>query len=602
MSIMFDDKRGKRLAFAVCGAVIFFALFFLLPPVQALFISAGERLKGRALNHEHWHRELSTVAVCVILFSSIIAALFRYAIRFKSLADMTASINERRTGSFFIAAVFFLLAFLGGFAYITSGHDWGDDFAEYILQGVSIADGTYATEHIGNGIFFIYPHGFPLLIAAVYKVFGLNLFAFKMISVVLYAAFVSIFFLFCDKRLKRLTAVTLAFLFAFSPCFYKLLDCILSDVSNLLFTFISLYLMSQFFMDDTSGRRKTLYSFAIGFFSFCAYICRDSGIVLPCTLAAMQVLHLAGRLSHVKKGGVDFRNILIHILPYIVFFALSFFVNDVLLACPERKQTDIFRSLSPVTVMTNCLYYFKVISYFFYPRFIWFAIFTAIAWAMVKFARQDGVLLVYFLGIMGLYIIWPTDQGIRYVASALPVLMFFAGRAVELLVGVEEFSGDARSSRPMFVFTWQSYVLLAALFCASSLSVCLVADARNCMSGRYLANGSYTKEAVEMYQYINDELSDDESIFFFKPRLLFMETGNVTVNYMSAPGQKMDMSFDYYLHTFDHGYGQLISDGQAQADSFDIEGCEFVCVHENASMKLFRKLQGNPWKPGLPSR
>ncbi len=580
-------SRFGRLVCLALGAAAVFALLLLLPPVQSLVIGAGERLKGRGLDHGHWHTALSSFALCVLLFSALAFALLSYAGRFRGLGEMAGRINERRVKGLYVAVFFFMLTLLGAGAYITDGHDWGDDFAEYIMQGISIAEGSYATEHVTNTLFFIYPHGFPLLIAAVYKLFGFNLLAFKMVSVIMYAVFVAVFFLYCDARLKRLTAIAVSFLFAFSPCLYKLLDCILSDTANLLFTFVSLYCMARFF-GGLQGGRKLACALAIGFFSFCAYICRDSGIVLPCTFAGMQVLHFSGWLAGGRKGRTDLRGILANVLPYIVFFLLSFWVNDILFASPGRKQTDLFRYLSLLSIFSNCTYYFGLIAEFFYPRFIWFAVFTAIFWAMVKTARQDGVLLVYFLGVMGLYIIWPIGQGIRYIVSALPVLLFFGGRAVELLHGSTD-GGDAQAPRPLFVFTFKSYALLAALFCISSLSVCLVAGVRNCMSGRYLANGSYTKEALEMYRYIDTNVSDESSVFFFKPRVLHMTTGNAAVCFQLDSEHARDAGFDYYLHTFDHGYGQLLTDEQARADSFRLGGGEFSCVHENGSMKLFRR-------------
>ena len=48
------------------------------------------------------------------------------------------------------------------------------------------------------------------------------------------------------------------------------------------------------------------------------------------------------------------------------------------------------------------------------------------------------------------------------------------------------------------------------------------------------------------------------------------------------------LGFHYYLHTFDRGYGQLLSDEQARGDSFFIGDAEFTCIHGNEKMRLFR--------------
>ncbi len=72
-----------------------------------------------------------------------------------------------------------------GFLTLTRGHDWGDDFAAYIMQAQSIADGkmqqlvqrsTFAVE-ASSGRFgpVTLPWGFPLLLAPVYALFGMKI-------------------------------------------------------------------------------------------------------------------------------------------------------------------------------------------------------------------------------------------------------------------------------------------------------------------------------------------------------------------------------------------------------------------------------------------
>lgn len=583
----FTSRKSVRVLSILLVLTVAFSLLLLLPPVQGLFISAGERLKGRELNGGHWRTALSSLSLCVILFSAIAGALFSAAVKFSGIAGLAAAVNGSRVKGRYIAVAFFLLTLLAAGAYITAGHDWGDDFSEYIQQGICIAEGTYGTEYAGNALFTGYPHGFPLLIAAVYRLFGFNLLAFKMINVVFYAAFVAVFFLYCDARLKRLTAITASFLFAFSPCLYKLLDCILSDTVSMVLAFFGLAFISLFF-EEEQGSRRLLYSVAAGFFSGLAYVFRDSGIILPCTLAFVQLVRLVRLLKSGKlKAGLA--SVAVNLLPYVVFLLLGCTFNRLLFPLAGRNDMGILNEMNLTGLLVNSWYYFDRLSFFFYPKFIWFAVFTAVAWAMLRTFWQSMPFVIYFLGIMAMYIIWPGGgQGIRYVVSVLPVIVFLGGRAVELLCGPGGGSGGSpQSPRPLFVFNWQSYALLAALLCASSLSVCLVADVRNLVSGRKTDINSFSKDAVEMYQYMDDTVADEKRIYFFKPRLLHMTTGNAAV--YCPPGHPVDVEFDYYLHTFDHGYGQLLADEQARAGSFSFGGHEFTCVHENATMKLFQR-------------
>ncbi len=585
-----DDGSRRQAAFlkakygyAFCALVCLSALILFIPPVQNMIISFGERLKGRELNHLHWQRTLWTAGTLAIIFAAASCALLLCLRHFGGIKQTVSAINGRKSGSVRTAVFFFILTLLVATINITDGHDWGDDFGEYIKQGISIANGTYTTEYVNTSGYFIYPHGFPLLLAAVYKLTGFSLLAFKAINAVMYAVFAAALFYYCDKKLKRVTAMVIAALFSFSPCLYKLTDCILSDTSSLTFTFIALMFMS-FFFEEADGRKRFLLSLGTGFFSACSYICRDSGVVLICTFFCVQLLRFAGKLRRKDWKDSGFSAIACGLIPYAVFFVLTFLINSVLFPSPDRKQLDLFKYLSPSSIISNCVYYFTLFSDFFYPGFIWFVLFTSIFWAMAKSLHRDYVFIVYFLGIMALYIIWPIGgQGIRYVVSAIPILLFFAGRAAETL-------HESATSRPLFAFGFRAYVTIAVFSCLIFMSISVATGIRNVMFGRYLGTGSFTEEAKEMYRYINENISDDGRIFFFKPRVLLLTTKSAAVYSLPQPGQAVDTSnFDFYLHTLDHGYGQLISDDEAKQETILLGKEEFTCIHGNGKMRLFAR-------------
>ena len=79
----------------------------------------------------------------------------------------------------------------------TTGHNWGGDFSQYIMQGMSVANGTIEefikqSETIVNSSSYpiapiTYPWGFPILLSLTYSFFGLNLIIFK--SIILFFFF-----------------------------------------------------------------------------------------------------------------------------------------------------------------------------------------------------------------------------------------------------------------------------------------------------------------------------------------------------------------------------------------------------------------------------
>ena len=68
------------------------------------------------------------------------------------------------------------------FLSIPNAHDWGDDFAQYLMQGRNLVEGRAQTDNglifdSGSGQFAVqaYPVGFPLLIAPIIATYGLQI-------------------------------------------------------------------------------------------------------------------------------------------------------------------------------------------------------------------------------------------------------------------------------------------------------------------------------------------------------------------------------------------------------------------------------------------
>src|SRR5512138_2302493 len=85
--------------------------------------------------------------------------------------------------------------FLGA-SNLTRGHEWGDDFASYIMQAESIWNGTMQqfAEHNSFTIFesssqigpVAYPWGYPLILVPVYALKGLHPLPLKLPSLICY--------------------------------------------------------------------------------------------------------------------------------------------------------------------------------------------------------------------------------------------------------------------------------------------------------------------------------------------------------------------------------------------------------------------------------
>ena len=102
------------------------------------------------------------------------------------------------------------------FINVKDSHDWGDDFAQYLLQARNIVDGRPQTDNgllvnIKDPVYAIeaYPVGFPLLISPIYNFSKLSIFPYCiLISLILFICGI-LCFEFFRKRTGEFTSLIL---------------------------------------------------------------------------------------------------------------------------------------------------------------------------------------------------------------------------------------------------------------------------------------------------------------------------------------------------------------------------------------------------------
>ena len=135
-----------------------------------------------------------------------------------------------KKSEYFILAVILGLSAVLGLLLLTKGQDWGDDFAAYIMQAQSIVKGNEQS-FIERNAFTInstdfilgpvaYPWGYPLILASVYAVTGLNLIALKLPVLVFFIAFLFVLFRFYRRRLSSIESCSWWEYLPFIPNFW----------------------------------------------------------------------------------------------------------------------------------------------------------------------------------------------------------------------------------------------------------------------------------------------------------------------------------------------------------------------------------------------
>src|ERR1017187_5041886 len=176
-------------------------------------------------------------------------------------------------------------------AMLTKGHDWGDDFAAYIMQAAGIVHGT-VREPVAHMAFTmresyraygpIADHwGFPTLLAPFYLACGgLNIFCLKLINVLFFAFFLIAWFALLTRRLSLVDSAIALSILAFNPALLSFQNNVLSDITFLFFSTLSVLLIDKVIVapakpEGSLGGNVCLYFMFLVAFSF-----RPNGIVL----------------------------------------------------------------------------------------------------------------------------------------------------------------------------------------------------------------------------------------------------------------------------------------------------------------------------------
>jgi hypothetical protein len=395
---------------------------------------------------------------------------------------------------------------------LTRGQSWSDDFASYVMQAKSILTWQMSdfTRHnaysIENSSYpqgpVSYPWGFPLLLAPVYALFGLNPLALKLVSVAFYAVFLAAFAILARTRLSRADSLLLTGVFGVLPALLVANDLILSDIPFLSFSTISLVLIERL-------PRGKVIGLGCGAAIFGAFFLRSNGILLLAPLA----VHLL--VIDWPRWQAALKNAILPVLTFILLAVIQSFVFP-------GGQESYFSHFSMFTfqgLMFNLLYYLWLPSWtftdlpgdvLFYPVLAFFALFS-----LYRHFWRDAALLVYCLLTVGLFIAWPERQGLRFIYPVLPVLFIAAAEGMQLFIMRVKMHWQPLLQIAVRLF-WGIVLLLG--FSASVMA------AFSNMSGGRAVNGPFDAVSAEVFAYIREKTPPQSIFIFMRPRALRLFT------------------------------------------------------------------------------
>jgi len=415
-----------------------------------------------------------------------------------------------RSKSFYLWAIVVVTAILV-LINIKNGHDWGGDFALYIEQaeavGNNLMNELYEINHftIENSQKppgpYLYPNGYPVLLAPVYALFGLNFIALKIFTSLFFIFSLFLLYKIFEQFFDNICYVYLTVIFiAFNFYYIIRCDALGPDIPYYFLSLATIYLMQ---------RSKNYFTqVCLGMLICYSYFTRDIGIVLLPTLFVYQVFN--------SKTGT--RKLLYNIVPYISFALLYLLLKIIF---PQKGGENHFAlllsHLSVELIVSNILYYCKLIASALTINHISivvsFAIMSLVMIGLFLNLNKLLYIVVYVVGTVSVFIIWPSQQGMRFLFPVIPFSFFFFVEGYIYIA--KKFKQEKNGKRLLIVY--------AALFALINFGIFVyrpfVAKSNEC----------YTDEMKGIYSYISNNVPYNKIIAFKKPRVLRLFTGRQSI-------------------------------------------------------------------------
>jgi hypothetical protein len=443
-----------------------------------------------------------------------------------------------------------LISLAIGAATLRRGHEWGDDWAWYILQAQSIWEGTtdefmevsaftnyQSTTHLGP---LAYPWGYPLILTPFYAIKGISPLVLKLPGLLFYAGFLVCLYFLMRDRLPQIESLLIVSLFAFNPLLLQFLDQILSDIPFLFFSTFALLLITR------HDRRGILHYVLIGAAIFFTTFLRVTGILL---LGCFLIVEFF-RLLRDRNDRTTVIEIIRNSFVVCFVFAVLWILNLILFPSGGESYFSQYTDLLETTRRLGVAY-FNVFSVFFgeatgwkYLYYVLLIFFVVGAW---QGRKKETIFLLFFGLWMIVHITYPYWQGARYIFPLLPIFIYFVFQGMKAVINKLPEAYYQPGKRVFYGF----WLLMAGIFLFTS-SV----NAYDNLQNDRTINGPFDPFSREVYDYIKEKTPPDSVVIFFKPRVMVIMTDHPTI--MSTECDRMYKG-DYLVLSRKVGENQQIT-------------------------------------------
>lgn len=470
------------------------------------------------------------------------------------------------------------------FLNIQDSHDWGDDFAQYILQAKNLAEGKPQTE--GAYIFNpdypfyappVYPVGYPILLAPIYKFFGNDLLAFNYFQTLLLFLFGIVMFFFLRRFMSGVFAVLLTLLAVYNPWMLEFKTQVIADLPFALFVLLAVMCYLNF-KERVNWKNALLAGFFTGF----AILIKPLAFLLIGTFIADIVLSQF-REREIERETVK-HHVALLLAPVLVYFCVTY-----VLIPSSVETTAHFHNLYNTTEKLNKR--FNINAEYYMTLFQDLFRHTNPDWDFSTVVIKAFALTLFLLGFFGklfnrfafaeiftllfllLVLFFPnTTQGFRYLLPVLPFLFLY------IYHGFESIRLGWMNRKVVFI--------VACVFCLFQYKTTVE---KMWKQDRHTVPGPQEAAAREAFEFIENNTDVNAVIAFIKPRALSLYAQRKSLTNHPQQSEPTIQSFfernrvTYYLVTSDLPNPSL--DGYLTNEGYAVE-----VVWSNGKFTLLKRL------------
>jgi hypothetical protein len=473
-----------------------------------------------------------------------------------------------------------IIAAVGAFqiATIRQGHGWGDDFAMYIQQAKNLVSGTPST---GTGYIYnphypelgppAYPPLYPVILAPVYRYFGLSFVAMKVEIVLCFLiALLTLSVLFASELLFTELLVLIAAL-GFSPLFWEAKDRIGSDLPFFALCTLALYLMKLL---QRYQHHRYWLSALLGVVIYLSYTARTIGAVLLICLILYEV---------VTRRRISMETGFSALIAVLLIAAHSSIFKVTAVSYSSQFHPSLH------ALAHNLKGYFWEIHRYLWPFYGRYGaqVFTLILFGMgvvgyiSRIRSGISIIEVFAATYTAVVLLWTSEYDSRFLIPVVPLWLYYILCSVRLL-----------AVRYRWLNARLAPVILLALLIAS------YANAYTHTNFGPIREGIGDPRFLQACDFIQTRTDPGAVIVFAKPRLLALITNHPVAAY-HQPSQDADL-WSYFTN-ISAGYilvsSDLASDVSYLQEFISRQPSRLELVFHNNAFALYRIRSSTPAVP-----